>query len=61
MRRRRFKRPRVRTIYRNVVTRARRSYRPRKKNNKMLLIGTAIAIGAAFLFKDKLKTFLPAK
>lgn len=52
-RRSRF-RPRVRTIYRTVRSRARRYY-PRKKKNNVLLIGAAIAAVAGFVYKDKLK------
>lgn len=60
MARKRYNRPRVRTVYRNIVTRAKRYY-PRKKKNNMLLIGGVIAVGAAFLFKDKLKSLIPSK
>jgi len=54
-------RARVRTIYRNVISRVnrRRSYKPRKKNNMYLTVGLMSFLAVVgYMYKDKIKQIL---
>jgi hypothetical protein len=57
MAKRMSRRPRVRTIYRNVVQRVRR-YRPRKKKINYPLIALGLGLVSAFVYKDKIKAWM---